>query len=100
MTTVIGHVLRRPQLSRPGRSDRGRPDVRTQFMVRCSDDRVVRICCSDRVADYAVRFLQPGDRVRAIGTMNERSWTTGSGEQASALRLYAEDLTALREDAE
>jgi single-stranded DNA-binding protein len=74
--------------------------VRTQFMVRCSDDsaRLVRVCCSDRVADYAVRYLQPGDRIRATGTMNERTWTTASGEQASSFRLLAEDLTALRED--
>jgi len=96
VTTLTGHVLRTPQLSRPSRSDRGRPEVRTQFLIR-SDDRVVRVCCSDRVADYAVRFLQPGDRIRAIGTMSERTWTTASGDQASALRLYAEDITTIRE---
>jgi predicted MarR family transcription regulator len=70
-------------------------------MIRCSDDasQLVRICCSDRIADYAVRFLQAGDHIRAIGTMKERTWTTARGERASALRLFVDDLSAIREPA-
>ena len=100
ITTVTGHVLRSPRLSRPARSDRGRPDVRTQFPIRCSDDptRVVSVCCRDRVADYAVRFLQPGDRVRATGTLKESAWRAANGDLASQFRMFADDLTALRED--
>jgi hypothetical protein len=69
-------------------------------MVRSSDDpsQLVRICCSDRVADYAVKFLRPGDRIRAIGTLKEVTFTVADGKQVSGSpRFYADDLTATRE---
>jgi hypothetical protein len=105
ITTVVGYVLGYvlgydPRLSRSEHDHRrGRSEVRTTFSIQsCSE--IMRVCCEDDVAQYVVRYVRGGDRIRVLGDLKLRAWTNRDGSPRSETLIYADDITPLREDDE
>ena len=91
ITTISGRVEETPQLSKPSRRNRNRPEVRTSFAVRHSNgkwDLSTTVSASNDVAGSIHR----GDLVAITGTLKSRTVIAPDGRLSTYSVLYAESI--------
>jgi single-stranded DNA-binding protein len=95
ITTISGRVEETPQLSKPSRRNRNRPEVRTSFAVRHSNgkwDLSTTVSASNDVAESIVGSIHRGDLVAITGTLKSRTVIAPDGRLSTYSVLYAESI--------